>query len=181
MSAERFLDLLADLVIARQAAGGVLSEPEEARRHRELKGVWDGMTDDDRQLRSVATPEPPEVDMGGCAAMGVAGFHSDHYADPDDGICQWCGERAPALEEPPDSDPDLTTLRALNARIEALQLSRGEGPPDPALDASIDALEHEAAGLIQARTDRSLKPINERFEAAMAVARRFLRRDPETP
>lgn len=97
-----------------------------------------------------------EVDMGGCAAMGVAGYHSDHYADPDDGICQWCGERAPVLEEPPDEDPDLTALRALNARIEALQLSRGDGP-DPALDEAIDALEHEAAGLIRARCEKDLE------------------------
>lgn len=126
-------------------------------------------------------PEPPEVDMGGCPAMGVAGYHSDHYADPDDGICQWCGERAPVLEETPDGDPDLTSLRALNARIEALQLSRGDGPPDPALDASIDALEHEAAGLIRARCERTLKPVSERFEAARALAHRLLGRDPRTP
>ena len=36
-----------------------------------------------------------EVELSGCAAIGVGGYHSDHYADPDDGLCQWCGDVAP--------------------------------------------------------------------------------------
>lgn len=35
--------------------------------------------------------EPPEELLAGCLAVGVGGFHSDRYADPDDGQCQWCG------------------------------------------------------------------------------------------
>jgi hypothetical protein len=33
----------------------------------------------------------PEIVLSGCAAIGVGGYHSDHFADPDDGVCQWCG------------------------------------------------------------------------------------------
>lgn len=37
--------------------------------------------------------EPSEVDFSGCEAIGVGGYHSEHYGDPDDGLCQWCGLR----------------------------------------------------------------------------------------
>jgi hypothetical protein len=40
-------------------------------------------------------PEYTEVDFGGCEAIGTGGIHSDHYGDPDDGMCQWCGLVAP--------------------------------------------------------------------------------------
>jgi hypothetical protein len=52
----------------------------------------------------------PEIDLAGCEAIGVGGYHSDHYADTDDGVCQWCGatrvrrtmtpERQRELEDP---------------------------------------------------------------------------------
>lgn len=40
-----------------------------------------------------------DLSLAGCPAIGVGGFHSDHYADPNDGVCQWCGMRAP---KPPE-------------------------------------------------------------------------------
>lgn len=43
-----------------------------------------------------------EPSLVGCPAVGVGGFHSDSYADPDDGVCQWCGGVAPSRATPPE-------------------------------------------------------------------------------
>lgn len=32
--------------------------------------------------------------LAGCPAIGVGGVHSEGYGDPDDGVCQWCGQRS---------------------------------------------------------------------------------------
>jgi hypothetical protein len=52
-----------------------------------------------RQAR--AYQSEPEIDLSGCAAIGVGGYHSDHYADPDDGVCQWCGATSRRDSTPP--------------------------------------------------------------------------------
>jgi hypothetical protein len=51
-------------------------------------------------LRSL---EPLPIGLAGCPAVGVGGFHSDGYADPDDGLCQLCGLRSDTT--PPRSTP----------------------------------------------------------------------------
>lgn len=77
-------------------------------------------------------------------------------------------------------DRDLDELRALNARIEALCASRfdADGREDPAVAQALEALDHEAAALIRARTDRTLAPIRARHDAALVVAHRLLGRPP---
>lgn len=67
-------------------------------------------------------------------------------------------------------------LKSLNGRLEALYQRSLDGERDPALQIAIDALESEAALLIQARSDATLKPVIERHDAAMAEARRLLGR-----
>lgn len=42
-----------------------------------------------------------EISLAGCGAIGVGGYHSDHYADPDDGVCRWCGDTPPSRATPP--------------------------------------------------------------------------------
>lgn len=39
----------------------------------------------------------PDVEMGGCPAIGVLGLHSDGYADGDP--CQWCGAVSRAMRD----------------------------------------------------------------------------------
>jgi hypothetical protein len=57
-----------------------------------------------------------------------------------------------------DDDLELSALRALNARLEALYARLGEGGdcPKPVLEIAIDALEREVVLLIQARCDARL-------------------------
>lgn len=33
-----------------------------------------------------------EIDYSGCMAIGVGGYHSEHYGDSDE-CCQWCGAK----------------------------------------------------------------------------------------
>lgn len=37
-------------------------------------------------------PYEPEVDFSGCPAIGVLGFHCEHFG-PDEAGCCWCGEK----------------------------------------------------------------------------------------
>jgi hypothetical protein len=46
-----------------------------------------------------------DIDLSGCEAIGVGGYHSEHYADADDGQCQFCG-----LRRPPGSETETITL-----------------------------------------------------------------------
>lgn len=73
-------------------------------------------------------------------------------------------------------DPELVRLRALNARLEALHNVpwREDGTVDPTVQIAIDALESEAAALLQVRADRTLVPIIARHDAAIAEAHRLL-------
>src|SRR5688572_24692830 len=77
-------------------------------------------------------------------------------------------------------DPELVRLRALNDRIEALCALRWDasGREDPTVVIAIDALDHEAAALIRARTDRDLAPTQRRLDAALVQAHRLLGRPP---
>lgn len=61
---------------------------------------------------------PAEVDLAGCPAIGVGGYHSSHYADPDDGVCQWCGDRAsaPPTEQKGAKVIDLAAWRRARGR-----------------------------------------------------------------
>lgn len=76
-----------------------------------------------------------------------------------------------------DDDLELARLRALNARIEVLMNARGD-VPDAAEDAAIEALELEAADILETRAERRLAPIRERFDRAMVEARRLLGKEP---
>jgi hypothetical protein len=55
--------------------------------------------DRDRLEREAAAqaPDELEVDYSGCAAIGVAGFHSDSYGQAGD-HCNWCGALSPVTD-----------------------------------------------------------------------------------
>jgi hypothetical protein len=54
------------------------------------------------------SPTENEIDYSGCSAIGVGGMHSDHYGNPDDGVCQWCGLKSRA--DAPGASPSTLDL-----------------------------------------------------------------------
>jgi hypothetical protein len=87
-----------------------------------------------------------------------------------------------AMEDGAD-DPELVQLRALNARLEALHNARwdADGREDPTVVIAIEALDTEAAALIQARTDRTMVPLEAQIDAAIAEGHRLLGLPPPEP
>lgn len=64
-----------------------------------------------------------EIDLAGCEAIGVGGYHSEHYCDPDDGVCQWCGlRRTPAEPQERPMKPVVIYQGAVKLAEEAAEL-----------------------------------------------------------
>lgn len=83
-------------------------------------------------------------------------------------------------DDPELDDPELVALQGLNGRLEVLYQHRDDGLGGPSLDTVIDALETEAARLMQARSDRMWLPFIVRYNAAVAEAHRLLGLPPPT-
>lgn len=46
--------------------------------------------------------QPEREQTEDCPGIGTGGYHSREWYEDDDGVCQWCGERAPEVPPIPD-------------------------------------------------------------------------------
>lgn len=101
--------ICAEVVIGTDGKGLIRFAPDDE--YEPVETAVDDLTDDERRqlaadIRSKAGIEKaPEVDYGGCPAIGVAGMHSEAFGE-ENGRCDWCGlvQRGTGQVE----DPTLT-------------------------------------------------------------------------
>lgn len=72
-----------------------------------------------------------------------------------------------------DDEKDLAALKN-NTRIYLNMLQNRPFPEDPVYEAELDRLDKEAATIIRRRCDRTLTPIIEAVDAAIAQAKKLL-------